>query len=277
MSTPFKSVQHFIPGLPVPLPSSYVSSLDAVIYFDRLGGGVNGSLNGAPYILGRNSVNGFWYYYFVVLFFKLPIPILLTWLGSIFVTFKNFGKATSFRNDVFFILPVLYFLIYMNFFYSTQVGIRHIMIIFPLLFILSGKLIQKLLGGKKQIILYSLLTYQLISVFRYFPHFLPYTNEFIINKKMAYKKIADTNLSYGEGDKYLKKYLANHRDAIFQPVRPVAGKIVMEVNEVLDLNMRSLHKYDWAASLSPVAHIHSQYLVFQISGEQADSLQKVYH
>ena len=276
MSAPFKTLQHFIPGVPVPLPSSYVSSLDAVIYFDRLGGGVPGSLNGAPYILGKNSVSGFWYYYFVVLFFKLPIPILLIWLGSIVLVFKTYGKTTFFRSDVFFILPVLYFLIYMNFFYSTQVGIRHIMIIFPLLFILSGKLIQKLLEGRKQIILYSLVAWQCISAFRYFPHFLPYTNEFILNKKMAYKKIADTNLCYGEGDKYLKKYLADNRDAIFQPDKPVAGKIVLEVNELLNLNMRSLHKYDWAASLSPVTHIHSEYLVFQITKEQADSLQKVY-
>jgi hypothetical protein len=35
--------------------------LDAVIYFDRLGGGVPGSLNGAPYILGEHSRFGFWY------------------------------------------------------------------------------------------------------------------------------------------------------------------------------------------------------------------------
>jgi hypothetical protein len=57
LSAPFKSLQQFIsgifPGFPVPLPSSYVSSMDAVIYFDELGGGVKGSLNGAPYILGK--------------------------------------------------------------------------------------------------------------------------------------------------------------------------------------------------------------------------------
>ena len=281
LSAPFKSLQQFIsgifPGFPVPLPSSYVSSMDAVIYFDELGGGVKGSLNGAPYILGKNSVNGFWYYYFVVLFFKLPIPILLLWPGSIFLAFKSFRKAVFFRNDVFFLLPAFYFLIYMSFFYSTQVGIRHLMIIFPLLYILSGKLIYKLTGKKSQFVLYGLLAYQFISVSGYFPHFLPYTNEFIFKKKLAYNKIADTNLCYGEGDKYLKKYLAIHKDAIFQPDRPVAGKIVMEVNEILNLNMRSLHKYDWARSLSPTTHIHSEYLVFQITEQQADSLRKIYH
>jgi hypothetical protein len=250
--------------------------MDAVVYFDELGGGVKGSINGAPYILGKNSVNGFWYYYFVVLFFKAPIPILLLWVGSIFLSFKNFRKDLFFRNDVFFILPVLFFLIYMNLFYTTQIGVRHIMIVFPLLFILSGKLIEKLFEGKKQFILYIFLAYQLVSVFRYFPHFLPYTNEFISNKKLAYKKIADTNLCYGEGDKYLKKYLSNHKDAIFQPDKPVAGTVVMEVNEILNFHMRSLHKYDWVRSLDPAAHIHSEYLVFRVTEQQADSLRKIY-
>ena len=138
--------------------------MDAVIYFDELGGGVKGSLNGAPYILGKNSVNGFWYYYFVVLFFKLPIPILLLWPGSIFLAFKSFRKAAFFRNDVFFILPAFYFLIYMSFFYSTQVGIRHLMIIFPLLYILSGKLIYKL--TEKRVNLYYT-AYWHINSFQY--------------------------------------------------------------------------------------------------------------
>jgi Dolichyl-phosphate-mannose-protein mannosyltransferase len=281
MSTSFRNLQLFISGIfprfPIPLPSSYVSSMDAVVYFDQLGGGVKGSLNGAPYILGNYSVNGFWYYYLVVLFFKLPIPILLLWLGSTSLTFKNFRKATFFKNEVFFILPALYFLIYMSFFYSTQVGIRHIMIIFPLLFVLSGKLLGRLLEGKNQLIVYSLLACQFISVFRYFPHFLPYTNEFILEKRSAYKRIADTNLCYGEGEKYLQEYMAAHRDAILQPNRPIPGKIVMEVNDMLNLNISSIHKYDWISSLQPVAHIHSQYLVFEVTKQQADSLQKIYH
>jgi hypothetical protein len=165
----------------------------------------------------------------------------------------------------------------MSFFYSTQVGIRHMMVIFPLLFILSGKLIGKLIEEKKQFILYSLLIYQFISVFRYFPHFLPYTNEFIPAKKFAYKKIADTNLCYGEGERYLKEYMANHENAILRPDRPVPGKIVVEVNEMLNLNMPSIHKYAWISSLQPIAHIHSQYLVFEVTQQQADSLQKIYH
>lgn len=280
MSDPFNGLQQFfldiIPGLPVPLPSSYIGSMDAVLYFDDLGGGVKGSLNGAPYILGESSINGFWYYYFVTLFFKLPIPVLLLWLATLLLLFIDFSKKSFIKNEIFLVIPALYFLVYMNFFYSTQVGIRHIMIIFPLLYILSGKVISHLMERKKQYIIYGLLLYESISVFSYFPHFLPYTNEFILNKKFAYKKIADANLCYGEGGKFLNEYIAKHKEAIYLPDKPVAGKIVMEVNEMVNLNIATIHKYDWVRGLDPVAHIHSQYLVFEVSPNMADSLGKLY-
>jgi hypothetical protein len=272
MSSSFKNLQHLLPWLPIPLPSSYISSMDAVMYFDQLGGGVKGSLNGPIYILGESSNKGFWYYYFVTLFLKLPIPVLIVWLGSMFLFFRNFNRSNFFRNEIFLLLPAFYFLIYMNFFYSTQVGIRHILIIFPLLYIFSGRFISKLFEWKKQFILYLLIAWQAVSVFNYFPHFLPYTNEFIWNKKMAYKKIADSNLCYGEGRKFLEKYLVKNKDAIVLPEKPVAGKIVMEVNEMLNKDIRTMGKYDWVNKLTPVDHIHSQYLVFDVKQSFIDSM-----
>jgi len=279
-SNSFKNLQqilnNFFPTLPVPLPSSYISSMDAVMYFDDLGGGVRGSLNGAPYILGKSSVHGFWYYYFVALFFKVPVSLLILWIGSIAVFFKRFERNTFFKNEIFLLVPIFYYLAYMSFFYSTQVGIRHLLVIFPFLFIFSGKIILYLTTGRKQFVLFLLIIYQAISVLRYFPHFLPYTNEFIVNKKLAYKKIADTNICYGEGDKFLKDFLKKQPGAVYMPEKPTAGKVVLEINEMLNLNIAAAHKYDWAGSLMPVDHVHSQYLVFDVEKATADSLQKKY-
>lgn len=279
MSSTFKELQKaflgFMPRFPVPLPSSYIRSMDAVMYFDQLGGGFKHSLNGPVYLLGKSSNYGFWYYYFVTLFYKLPISILLLWIGSICLFIRNFQKSTFTKTDVFLILPAVYFLIYMNFFYSTQLGVRHIMIIFPVLFVFSGKMVAFLLE-KKKILLYVLFAYQIVSVFRYFPDFLPYTNEFILDKKLAYKKFADSSLGYGEAKNYLSEYLRQHDKAIFQPEKPMAGEIIMPASEIVNLNIATMHKYDWVRSLKPVGHIHSQYLIFDVSSRVADSLQKLY-
>jgi hypothetical protein len=91
---------------------------------------------------------------------------------------------------------------------------------------------------------------------------------------MAYKKIADTNLCYGEGQKYLWEYVSKNKDVILMPEKPVAGKVVMEVNEMLNLNVRTAGKYEWIWNLTPVDHIHSQYLIFDVSQSFIDSLKK---
>lgn len=280
ISSPFKNLQtlfHTIGDyLPVPLPSSYIKSMDAVMYFDKLGGGLPQSINGAPYLLGESHVHGFWYYYFVVMFFKFPIPLLLLLTATIILYFKRPDWNSFFKNEMYLLIPLLYFLVYMDFFYSTQIGIRHIMIVFPLLYIFAGFFFYRLNTLTAKYAGLTLLAYQCISVGLYFPHFLPYTNEFITNKKMAYKKIADSNLCYGEGRKYLLNYLRKNKEAIYLPDKIIPGKIVVDINKITIMNMATMHKYDWLRSLDPVTHIHSQYLVFEVSPHQADSLRKLY-
>ena len=137
------------------------------------------------------------------------------------------------------------------------------LIIFPLLFILASS-IWTGAGRMKQWVLGALLVWQFADVAGYYPHFLPYTNNLISDKKMAYSLLADTNLAYGEGGHELERYLTEHPHAIYAPAGPVSGEVVVEVNDFLDLNMGTLHRYDWLKNLQPTGHIHSQYLIFDI-------------
>lgn len=274
LSNTFRQIQNLFGGthLPIPLPSSYLGSMDMMFYSQQIGGGQPGSLHGVPYILGQSQVDGFWYYYFVVLFFKMPIPTLLIFTASIILFVLRFRKKEFLKNEMYLIIPSAYFIVYLSFFYNTQIGIRHIMIFFPLLFIFSGKLISAIIAWRKQYLLYVLIALQAFSVMRFSPHFLPYTNEFIPDKKMAYKKIADTNLCYGEGQKFLFKYLSENKDIILSPEKPVAGKIILDVNDLLHVNPGTIGRYDWLHGLTPVDHVHSQYLLFDVRQSFIDSL-----
>jgi hypothetical protein len=280
VSIPFQKVQEILSfiNLPVPLPSSYVKSVDYCTYTDSIGAGLPESISGVPYILGKYDPKGIWYYYFVTFFYKLPIPVILIWLSSFVLLVKRFSKSGFLKNELYLLLPVLFYIIYLSFFYTTQIGIRHMLIIFPVLYIFSGGLFQYLQEKKKNIFIYMLILYQLISVSTYFPHFLPYTNEFILNKKMVYKKIADTNVSYGEGNLFLLQYMEKHKDALFQVDTIIPGKIIMDVNSALGIYAPKPYKpsdFSWVKDLVPNDHIHSQYLIYDISPETADSLRAV--
>jgi len=249
----------------VPLPSSYVRSIDLVMYFDSRGGGWPGALNGRPYILGQYSSTGFWYYYVVSFFYKLPIPFMLLLLTAIIAFASKYGLKFWKEKEIFLLVPVVYYGIYMSFFYSTQIGVRHLLIILPFLFVFSGFFLKTALESSYKWIMSLLLIWQFISVALYFPHFLPYTNEFILDKKNAYKKIADTNLSYREGRKWLDQYMDQHKAAVFEPKTPMSGTVIVDINNYLGLQDNSVEgRYDWLMPYEPVGHIHSQYLIFEI-------------
>ena len=169
------------------------------------------------------------------------------------------------EKEIFLLVPVVYYGLYMSFFYSTQIGVRHLLIILPFLFVFSGFFLKTALESSYKWIMSLLLIWQFISVALYFPHFLPYTNEFILDKKNAYKKIADTNLSYREGRNWLDQYLEQHKSAIYEPDSPRSGTVIVDVNNFLGLQDDSVRgKYDWLKPYEAVGHIHSQYLIFEI-------------
>jgi Dolichyl-phosphate-mannose-protein mannosyltransferase len=275
----FLQLQKYFGFLPMPFPSSYIKSMDLVMYFDSIGNGVAESISNPPYILGHYDPHGIWYYYFVTLFFKIPVATLVIWIGSLALFFKKFSKPSFIKNELFLFLPVAFYLIYFDFFYATQLGIRHILIILPSLFIFSGSLYSWLIAKGKKSIIYVLMAYQVISVASYFPHFLPYTNEFLPNKKMAYKKLGDTNIGYREGEKFRIAYMKKNPDIVFAPDSIIAGRIMLDANRVLGLN-KNMNEYAfqfiWAKDLIPVGHIHSQYLIYDITPKMADSLRNIY-
>jgi hypothetical protein len=76
-----------------------------------------------------------------------------------------------------------------------------------------------------------------------------------------------------ECKKYLNQFLETNKKAVYLPRKPQAGKVIMEIKEML--NIATINKSNWAKNLKPTGHIHSQYLIFDISTSKADSLQKL--
>ncbi len=272
ISTEFQKIQKslsYLGKIPLPLPTPFLTGLDGSKFYENLGGGFLESSYGNVYLLGVSKQNGsFWNYFIVVLFFKLTIPFLSGIAIATHRTINLRKLRLFFTNEAFIVLPVFTGLILFSFFYKAQVGIRHILFILPLLQVWCGICIYQLsVAASKKLpyLLIPLCAFQVVSVMSYFPHFLPYTNEFILNKMNAYKYIADSNLYYGEGRFWLTKYMESHPGSVFKPTKPKAGLIILSVNDYIDV--WNTHEYDWLNKLQkqPVDHIHSQYLIFTVS------------
>ena len=168
--------------------------------------------------------------------------------------------------------------------------------IFPFLFVFSSRVAGAwtALRNRYQIFVTSLVAYLLISNLSYFPHYLSYFNELLVERKMGYKILVDSNLDWGQNEYYLKHYLTKNPEImytpnryglhiasdyhklptnkVFYPVRPQAGLIVIGVNKLVGI-VEEPKNYQWIReNLKPVAHVAHSYLVFKIQPQDIEDI-----
>jgi hypothetical protein len=266
MSGLFKTVQNILPAwLPVPLPKPFIDGLDMTKYYDQVGGGYDGiSSFGKVTILGRSSTGGsFWYYYFVSLFFKTPVTALLLFVWSILLLFKKTMFKNFVARELFLLFPVVYFLITMSFFYNTQTGIRHIIFLYPFIYILSSSVIPSLKDRLSKLVVVGACLFLLISVGRYWRNYYPYTNEFIEDKKMAWYYVGAANLEFLQGGYFFREYLLQHPEVKMAPTQPAPGIYLINTADYLDVWNKK--QYTWLAHLKPFGVVAYNGLLIKVT------------
>lgn len=264
MSSLFQKLQGIFPsGFPVPFSEAFVTGLDQAKYYDQLGGGFPNSSFGNVTILGHSSTGGaFWYYYFVIIFFKTPVTylILAAWAKWLLFTKEKFRLIM--QREFFLLAPMVYYLVLMSFFYKTQVGVRHILFIYPLLFIFCGIVIKYYKAKTDFPIIAPLSLYLVLSVCSYFNNYYPYTNEFIGDKQNAWQYVGASNLNIGQSRYILSDYLRQNPDVKLAPEEAKPGRFVLSIDRYLDT--WNTGKYGWLRKEKPVDHVGHAYLLFEI-------------
>src|SRR5574341_60332 len=190
----------------VPFPYPYLQGLDLVSSRERTGWRV--------YLLGQlRAGDRFPGYYFVASALKVPIAtqVVLVAAWAMFLLVQQ-RRGTFLKNEVFLLLPVLFYTIYFNFFYKSQLGIRFYLIVFPLLYVFAGGLFSRWqeFSRRRKFAAFALLGYLIVSVLSYYPFYLAYFNEIVWDRKYAYKYLVDSNLDWAQGGYYLKDYFSAH-------------------------------------------------------------------
>ncbi|MFT3679128.1 MAG: glycosyltransferase family 39 protein [Ferruginibacter sp.] len=264
MSSLFKTVQGIFPaGFPVPVSASFVEGLDQAKYYDQLGGGYAYSSFGTVNMFGKTVPgSSLWYFYFVTLFFKTPVSclIFIGWAG--YYLGKRFNVRSFISNEFFLLAPVVYFLLLMSFLYKTQCGIRHIIFVYPLLYILCGSIIPALKTKLQRGIIVLLCLLLVIGLGRYWNNYYAYTNELVFDKKNAVYWVGTGNLNINQADHYMHQYLQLHPDAKYASQTPAKGRFIISVDEYMDV--WNTGEYKWLRQYRPVGQVAYCYLLFDI-------------
>lgn len=262
----------FLKNLPTPVPFPYLEGFDLTYYY-----GEEGLAFGNTYLLGElhDGKQIFPGYYLITSFFKVPIATQLIILGSLyFYLSKRENRLRFLADDLFLLVPILFFTLYFNLLFSINTGIRYYLVLFPLLYIFCGSLFKnwnefsKLQKRTSTI----LIVYLMLSTLSYFPNYMPYFNEFLADRRMAYKILADSNIDYGQSEYALNDFLAAHPEAIFNPTSPQSGLIVASVNDLVGVFGRP-QDFTWLReNFEPDDTIAYTYLIYNISTQEIESL-----
>ena len=248
--------------MPVPVPYPYLEGLDWVKQRERTGAGY-----GNIYLFGEvREGEGFNGYFIYASLLKVPISTQV-FIMLAFVLYLLGRKEFNFiKNEIFLLAPVIFFFIYFNFFFRTQIGIRFYLIIFPFIYIFCGGLIRRWISMRKgrQVFIVGLLVYLGASVLFAYPNYISYFNELVWDPRNAYKYLIDSNLDWKQAERQLNYYLKTHPTAQFQPEQPTFGTIVVSPNDLA--GMWYVEEFQWLRdNFYPQATIEDVYLIYEIS------------
>ncbi|MDH4358857.1 MAG: glycosyltransferase family 39 protein [Candidatus Berkelbacteria bacterium] len=176
------------------VPKEYYKGL--VMVFSHTRGGHD------SYLLGETSKTGWWYYFPILVLLKTPIPALILVAVGLYFALKDKDKK---KTAVFMLSGAFLFLLFAMS-SKANLGLRHVMPIFPVLYVLSGSL--GLLKSRK-------LNYLVLALFIWlvgeyivaFPYYLSYFNQLAGGKWNGYKIASDSNFDWGQDLYRIKKYL----------------------------------------------------------------------
>jgi len=179
------------------------------------------------YFLGTVSAAGWWYYFPVVFFLKVPLPfhilLVISLFGTALLIKKPFWKHPFSRikawieNHFTEFAMIIFLVVYWatSILGSLNIGVRHLLPIFPFTYLLVLLGINNWLSNIKKTtfkkvvwgIISLLLVWYTVSSLLVFPHYLTYFNDAVGGGKNGYKYIVDSNLDWGQDLKRLEKWM----------------------------------------------------------------------
>jgi Dolichyl-phosphate-mannose-protein mannosyltransferase len=236
--------------LPVPLPLAYVQGLDRVSR--------DAAAPAAVYLHGRISPRGFWSYFLIAFLIKVPagtlgLLALAAWLTAT-------GRVRVATAEPYLLVPVVFLFAYLSFFLSLQIGLRYLLPAFPFLFVFAARVASwRPLASPRGALVGALAAWTAASSLSFHPRYIPYFNELIGGAGNGYLWLADSNIDWGQDDRYMIDVFARHSPVRvwIRPNGPIAGRIAVGF-------LAPPHRW-LRDNFRPAAVVHGSWGVFDVS------------
>jgi hypothetical protein len=158
----------------------------------------------AAFAFGHHSWSGRWYFFPLAFLVKEPIPFQI---ALVLALASGWKFRSGWRVEACLFVPILVYgaaAVHSR----LNIGLRHLLPIYPFLFVLVGRCAALAGKGPKGSALMGLLAlWQVLSIGLVHPHELSYFNEFVGGPGNGYKYLVDSNIDWGQDLKNLSRLL----------------------------------------------------------------------
>lgn len=183
------------------LPEAYLYGLTDIAVLTQQGRPI--------FLFGKLYPQGRWFYFPAAFAIKSSIALLALLL---FLIWAKDIRRVQFRREVIFLAlpPVAYFAVAMN--SKMQMGIRHIMPVYPFLIVLAGVAAWSVSQRSRRwaYAMAVLLAFDAVASLRTFPNYLPYSNEFWGGGSKTHELLSDSNVGWMSGLRTMQQYVSEH-------------------------------------------------------------------
>jgi 4-amino-4-deoxy-L-arabinose transferase-like glycosyltransferase len=174
------------------------------------------------FLSGEYSQAGWWYFFPVAWFFKTPLSFLIAVLAGMIVVLQacrqrwvkaaEGAAAASAINFYEFTPLAVLFVVYLGVTMAgtANIGIRHLLPVYPGLFILAGVLARARWRGRRSgsVLAGALIVWSVGEIWSVYPQTLAYFNEFAGGPRNGYRILVDSSYDWGQDLPAVEKWIA---------------------------------------------------------------------
>jgi hypothetical protein len=264
-------------------------------YFKGISLALEHNRHGHPaFFMGHHSNSG-WLLYFPVAFaIKTPV-IMLALIAMTVIWYRaiNFITKDALKRDLVLLIPVSVVL-GMAVTSHLNIGLRHILSIYPFLFVFVSQAMNiRWSNAKKYILICCLLIWYAMSSMLIAPHYLAYFNEIVGGPNKGHHYLADSNIDWGQDLKLLSAYLKeqeikNIKIAYFGsgscayrkiecqdlPCGPQPGILAVSVTRLAGIDETDRKCLAWLREFKPVKKIGYSIFIYNIKDSDIGQISK---
>lgn len=213
--------------------------------------------------MGEHRTTGWSYYFPIAIGAKTPIPLLILALGGLMFV----GKAH--RALAVMVFGAVVYLAVFCLLVKVNIGVRHVLPIYPVLIILAAVAAHRLLelpGRAGHVLVIVLLAWYAAEAVRIYPNYEQYFNQLAGGPENGWRVLGNSNVQWGQDEELIRKWVVSQsRPVAVNPTVPVRGLVIVRADFLVGHTPEMAQAFAWLRDhYSPSGYLTPGVLLYDV-------------